>query len=290
MISESSKRFKLDDKNLETLKNLIDDLFSEMRSTRKRSMYHFKDIPITSIDGIEYQLPIWIDPKMETYAAIGYDKSYPISVDNVALIINPRFIESKKQLYNSLYHEFLHAVDPTITTNPSKKYQSKYGDPSERPDLYYSHGIELRGITGEFFEALVNEFSERALFVKDYHDKKILHESLKSIVDYFNQSKPLTPMAMDILDKMNGLKNLNNDFKQSLSDVFKTYPKLIEFVKETSEYEPYYLACIRLIKQYSPKGWKKFLTMLHTTSEEIKEIINKNLEETHFYMIKKIIN
>jgi hypothetical protein len=37
---------------------------------------------------------------------------------------------------------------------------SKYGNPNENPDLYYSHGIELRGITGEFFEALINEFRE----------------------------------------------------------------------------------------------------------------------------------
>ena len=54
-IQEASKRFRLDDKNLNTMLGLLDDMSNEIKTSKKRSMYHFKDIPITTMDGTEYQ-------------------------------------------------------------------------------------------------------------------------------------------------------------------------------------------------------------------------------------------
>ena len=285
-LQETSKRFKLDDKNLETMLNLLDDLTNEEKTSKKKSMYHFKDVTITTIDGTDYELPVYIDPKFETFAGLGFDRYSPMGVDNIALIVNPKFSASKKNLYNSLYHEFLHAVDPTLTSKPSEKYLSKYSDPNENPDLYYSHGIELRGITGEFFEALVNEFRERLSNVKDSEDREIYSKSLDNIVSFFNELEPLSPMSYDILDSMEGQRDFENKSKQMLNNIMKDYPKTSEFLKDIPEKEPYYLQVIDAIRIYSPKGWKMFLNMLYSTKEEITKMIENKITEG---LIKKIL-
>jgi hypothetical protein len=38
---------------------------------------------------------------------------------------------------------------------------------------------------------------------------------------------------------------------------------------------PYYLQYIELIKKFNPKIWRRFLTMLFKTKDEIETIINK---------------
>jgi len=273
-ITESSKRYRLDDKNLENMISLVDLVYDESKKkTKKKKMYKIIDVPITTIDGEEYDLPVYIDPELVGYAALGYDKQDPISTENIALMVNPAMVVSKKNLYNSLYHEFLHAVDPTITSKPSTKYQSTYGDPTERPDLYYSHGIELRAITGEFFEAMVNEFTERVENIRDEKDKKTLMDSLRNIVEFFVELKPLSPLSYNILDEMNGESNLENKFKKALTSMFRDYPNTSEFINDTPDDAPYFLTVIDMIRHFSPRGWKKFLTMLYSTQEEIKQIL-----------------
>lgn len=285
-IQEASKRFRLDDKNLNTMLGLLDDMSNEIKTSKKRSMYHFKDIPITTMDGTEYQLPVYIHPKFESFAGIAYDREQPVNKDNIFLIVNPKFIGGKKNLYNSLYHEFLHAVDPAITTKPSKKYLSKYGDPNEFPELYYSHGIELRGITGEFFEAMVNEFRERLENAKDEEDKEIFRKTINNIMSFFNELEPLTPLAYDILDDMNGQRSFDGKFSQMLNSIMKDYPKTSELFKDTPNWEPYYLRVLDLIRQHSPKGWNMFLKMLYSTKEEILKMIDNRITES---LIKVIL-
>lgn len=274
-LNESSKRFRLDDENLAIMLDLLNLITDEIgKNFKKRSISKLTDVSIKTMNGVEYTLPVYIDPKFEGYAGIAYDKSKDINADNIALIVNPYMVKSKKNLYNSLYHEFLHAVDPTITTSPSKKYQSSYGDPTERPDLYYSHGIELRGITGEFFEALVNEYKERKKYIKDEEDKKVLLKSIKNIVNFFVELEPLNSLSYNILDEMSGENDLNNKFRVQMSNIFKEYPKTSEFVENCPNKEPYFLVIIDLIRYFSPKGWKRFLTMLYSTYEEIRNILN----------------
>lgn len=277
-LNESSKRFKLDDKNLSTLMSLLSDLEKEIKTSKKRSQYFFKSVPITTLDGTTYDLPVYIDPSYETFAAIANDAKETIpTVDDLFLILNPRYSASKKSLYNALYHEFLHAVDPTLTSKPSVKYLSKYGDPNEFPEKYYSHGIELRGITGEFFEAMIQEYKDRVKYVKDKKDKELLLNSIDNIVSFFNELEPLNPLSYDILDEMNGQRGFDSKFEKILLSMMKEYPKTSELYKDTPDFEPYFLREIDLIRRYSPKGWKMFLKMLYSTSEEVKEIINGTL-------------
>lgn len=273
-ITEASKRYRLDDYNLENMISLVDLLYDESKKkSRKQKMYKITEVPVRTIDGINYELPVYVDPNLDGYAALGYDKEDFISTENIALIVNLSQIVSKKNLYNSVYHEFLHAVDPTITSKPSLKYQSKYGDPTERPDLYYSHGIELRAITGEFFEAMVNEFTERVEKIRDEKDKKTLYDSLNNIVSFFVELNPLSPLSYNILDEMNGENDLENKFKRTLSNIFKDYPQTADYLNDTPDEAPYFLTVIDMIRHFSPKGWKRFLTMLYSTREEIRNFL-----------------
>ena len=280
-LSEASKRYKLSDFNLESLLGLLDKLVVELKKTKKKSIYYFTKIDIQVLDSFMYELPVYIDVKMNAPAAIGGDRDIPVSYKNIALIVNPTLIQSKKQLYNSLYHELIHAQDPTLTIVSTPKYVEKYGDPDERPDLYYSHGIELRAITGEFFEALVNEYKERVENIKDEKDKHILLNSLDNIISFFNELNILSPLAYNILDEMNGENDLDKKFKKILSKMMLDYPKVSEFFDESGDKEPYYLACIDLIRRFSDKGWRSFLRMLYTTSQEIRDMINKKITERY---------
>lgn len=273
-ITESSKRYRLNDDNLENMVSLVDFLYDESKKkSKKRTMYKIIEVPVKTIDGVEYDLPVYVDPNLDGYAALGYDKQDFISTENIALIVNLNRVGSKKNLYNSIYHEFLHAVDPTITSKPSLKYQAKYGEPSERPDLYYSHGIELRAITGEFFEAMVNEFKDRVERLRDKKNKTTLLDSLNNIVSFFVELKPLSPLSYNILDEMNGENDLENTFKKTLSNIFKDYPQTADYLNDTPDEAPYFLTVIDMIRHFSPKGWKRFLTMLYSTREEIKNFL-----------------
>ena len=288
-LSESNKRFKLDDINLQTMLELLDDLQKETKKIRKKKSYFFKEVPITTIDGQTYMMPVWIDTNLDTYAAMGRDEQRPIGIDNTNLIVNPLEIKSGKHFYNSLYHEFLHAVDPTLTSKPSEKYLKKYGDPITNPEKYYSHGIELRGITGEFFEALVNEFKERSKYIKDEDDKELLLNSLDNIVSFFNELRPLSPLSYDIIDKMNGDYDLDDKFKSQLSSMLKQYPKVSELIPDTPNIEPYFLEVINSIRVYNPKGWKMFLNMLYTTKNEIEDNLNSRITESQIKRLVQIV-
>ena len=259
---ESSKRFTLDDDSESQIKGLVDELFAFCQKNKNSKKFKlFKSINLKTMDGSPFTLPIYVDKNFEGgQAGIGFKDPEldPTrhAINNLHLVINPKYVFSKKSLYITLYHEILHAVDPTITSKYSQKYLSKYGDAVEEPEKYYSHGIELLGMTGEFFEALVQEYTERMDSCENSDEVDDLEDSLDSIVGFFNELHMFNPLAHDILHKMDGIMGL----------------------EKTEEDEPDCLVNIDLIRSHSPKGWKMFLTMLYTTSEEIKEMLSEKRE------------
>lgn len=261
--NESSKRFTLDKSSKDEISNIVDDLFSYCQENKnKRKIRLYKSINLKTLDGSPFTLPIYIDRNFEGgQAGIGFvdPDLQPTrhALGNLHLIVNPKYVFSKKSLYNTLYHEILHAVDPTITSKHSPKYLSKYGDSVEEPEKYFSHGIELRGITGEFFEALVQEFKERADSCKDIGDVEALEDALNSIVVFFNEMQMFDPLAHDILHSMDGI---------------------INGTSKDLDTEPDCLVNIDLIRSSSPEGWKMFLKMLYATSEEIKGFLTEKVE------------
>jgi len=279
--NESSKRFRLDKESTKVIFKIIDDLFLKCVSNKNTKSTLYKTINLRTMDGMPFRLPIYIDGDFEGgQAGIGFQKMNTVDpelnhvIGNLKLVINPKFVFSKKDLYNSLYHELLHAVDPTITSKYSKKYLNKYGGPET--DEYYQHGIELRGITGEFFESMVMEYGERLQNCEDEEDCDLLEESIDSIVSFFNNLEIFSPLAYDILISMDG--NLVGKL-QPIATIFKNYPKVSTLVDHIPDQEPDCLVNLDMIRMHSPKGWKMFMTMLYTTSQEIKEMIESRKNE-----------
>ena len=69
--------------------------------------------------------------------------------------LQPKEYGSKKNLFLTIYHEMLHATDPSQSTKMSPKFLSTYNE--KKDEAYWGHPIEFRAITNEFLEGLVNE-------------------------------------------------------------------------------------------------------------------------------------
>jgi hypothetical protein len=185
--------------------------------------------------------------------------------------LQPKEYGSKKNLFLTIYHEMLHATDPSQSTKISPKFLSTYNEKSD--EAYWGHPIEFRAITNEFLEGLVNEFKRRVERLRNLDNKRFLQKSLDNILNYFGKGEPLNKLSLDILSRINDENMLDNKVSKVFANMTTDYPKTSEFI--TSKEDPYYITYIELIKKHNPKIWPRFLTMLYNTSEEIKSIINK---------------
>jgi hypothetical protein len=184
--------------------------------------------------------------------------------------LNPKLFGSKKNLFLTLYHEFMHGTDPNFTTRANEKYWKDY-DPTV-DEKYWGHPVEFRAVTNEFLEGLVNEFKRRNQRVNNVEKRQTLLMSLKNILNYFAKGEPLTRLSLDIINRISdeGLKDTR--IANLLADISTDYPETSEFMNNK---EPYYLKLINTIKKFNPDMWPRFLKMLYDTVEEINNIINK---------------
>ena len=146
-------------------------------------------VPTVTDDDVEYALNIFISSESEFEGYIRDLSNNPKFFD-IEMVINPNLVDSKRALYNVLYHEFLHATDPHLTTRQGDEYLKKY-DPDSN-NKYFSSKIELRAITGEFLEALRNQFKEFLLSDKTPFAKKDLFEILDNVLSFLEDDKKLT--------------------------------------------------------------------------------------------------
>jgi hypothetical protein len=195
------------------------------------------------------------------------------SLDPADLVIevNPKYYESKKNLYLTLYHEMIHASDPTQSVQWSPKYMMTYDEKSD--EKYWGHPIEFFAISNEFLEGLVKEFERRAKRTRKPENLVILEKSLNNILNYFSKNEPLSPLSKDILFRVND-EFVGEDTPKQLKNWTADMPNLADFISRGSE-EPYYLYYVQMIKKFNPTIWKKFLSMLYDTTFEIKDLIHK---------------
>jgi hypothetical protein len=191
---------------------------------------------------------------------------------DIYIEVNPKFYESKKNLYLTLYHELIHAIDPTQSTKLNQKYQTTYDEKSD--EKYWGHPIEFFAITNEFLEGLVLEFKRRADRIRNEDNRKYLNKSFKNILGYFAKGEKLSKVSSDILYKINDEYVKEDVISKVLDDLITNNPHLADYITMPKDV-PYYLNYIELIKKYNPKIWKRFLTMLFKTKDEIETIINK---------------
>ena len=268
VISEQ-KRYKLSPEDYTKLLELTDRLWT----------LHSKDIPrkievdqmeFKTADGSDGKVRIFLNPRYKNYGQMDLKPRTTKNPQKFVMQLNPKLFGSKKNLFLTLYHEFMHATDPNFTTKANDNYWKDY-DPTV-DEKYWGHPVEFRAVTNEFLEGLVNEFKRRNDRVNNVEKRQSLLMSLKNILNYFAKGEPLTRLSLDIINRISdeGLKDTR--IANLLADISTDYPETSEFMNNK---EPYYLKLINTIKKFNPDMWPRFLKMLYDTVDEINDIINK---------------
>jgi len=271
LLTEAS-RFKMDPE----LNLYIHDLASRLwekrdkKYTRKTLVdgFNFK-----TSDGQDGYVKVFINPRLKF---IGQMDTKPIGSRDPAdfeLEVQPKEYVSRKNLYLTLYHEMLHATDPSQSTKYDPKYMLTYNEFSD--EKYWGHPIEFRAISNEFLEGLEMEIERRLEAIKNPEHKKYLIRSLDNLLGYFSKGDDLDKLTIEILKRVNDEEVLENMISKSLNDLTTKYPGVSELIVRKDENVPYYLTYVESLKEFNPKMWPRFLTMLYKSIEDLRNKINK---------------
>ena len=270
VISEQ-KRHKFDPETYGKIHSIVDKLWND-RNKEYKGKTVVDYLPITVKDGTQGQVQIRVNPRLKYIGYMGTKPKDSRDPMDIYIEVNPKFYESKKNLYLTLYHELIHAIDPTQSTKLNQKYQTTYDEKSD--EKYWGHPIEFFAITNEFLEGLVLEFKRRADRIRNEDNRKHLHKSFNNILEYFAKGEKLSKVSSDILYKINDEYVKEDEISKVLDDLITNNPHLADYIKMPDDV-PYYLNYVELIKKYNPKIWRRFLTMLFKIKDEVETIINK---------------
>jgi hypothetical protein len=271
VISEQ-KRFQFEPKTYADLVSLTNKLWAN-RNKEYDKKTKVDQIQFKTSDGSDALVQFYINPRYKNFGEL--DSRPKGSRDPLDLVIqlNPKLYGSKKNLFLTIYHEMIHATDPSQSTKMNMKFQSTYNDKFDK--LYWGHPIEFRAITNEFLESLVNEFTLRYNRLKNLDNKKFLLKSLNNIVNYFAKGEKLSKLSIDILNRLNDENISDNRISKLLGDITMDYPQTTDLMRNKDE--PYYITYIEMVKTNNPKMWPRFLSMLYSTKQEIENKLGKGI-------------
>ena len=269
-ILNESTRVKMDPDFKRVLNNVVDIIFKK-RKTGFKKFTPITSIPIQIADGTPGTVEIAVDPELEHYGILDVQVEDSVDPNDFIIKINPNEVKSKKGLYQTLYHEIMHATDPMFSTKSTETFWDTY-DP-EFDDKYWGHPVEFRAITNEFIEGLINEFTLRRSRVKTPNSIESLKKSLDNIMNHFSNGEKLSVLSSDIIGDMYGSEEMSRS-RMALNNILIDNPEISDIFSK-SEKNLEYMVVIELVKKYSGSDWKRFLGMLYKSSEEIKEILNK---------------
>jgi hypothetical protein len=268
-ILNESTRVKMDPDFKRVLNNVVDIIFKK-RKTGFRKYTPITSIPIEIADGTPGTVEIVVDPELEHYGILDVKVEDSTDPNDFIIKINPNEVKSKKGLYQTLYHEIMHATDPMFSTKSTESFWGTY-DP-EMDEKYWGHPVEFRAITNEFIEGLINEFTLRRSRVKTPTSIDSLKKSLTNIMNHFSTGEKLTPLSSDIIGDMYGSEEMTRS-RIILNNILVDNPEISDILSQR-ENDLEYLVVLELVKKYSGSDWKRFLGMLYKASDEIKEILN----------------
>lgn len=269
-ILNESTRVKMDPDFKRVLNNVVDIIFKK-RKTGFKKYTEITSIPIEIADGTPGTVEIVVDPELEHYGILDVKVEDSTDPNDFIIKINPNEVKSKKGLYQTLYHEIMHATDPMFSTKSTESFWDTY-DP-EMDEKYWGHPVEFRAITNEFIEGLINEFILRRSRVKTPTSIESLKKSLDNIMNHFSNGEKLSVLSTDIIGDMYGSEEMTRS-RMILNNILIDNPEISDVLSKT-ERNLEYIVVLELVKKYSGSDWKRFLGMLYKASEEIKEILNK---------------
>lgn len=266
------KRFKFEPETYMRMLTLADNLW-DLRAKNYTRKTFVEKIPFKTSDGADGMVKVYINPRLKDIASMETKPVESRDPMDFVMELQPKEYGSKKNLFLTIFHEMLHATDPTQSTKFSPKFMMTYDDRDE--SKYWGHPIEFRAITNEFLEGLVLEFERRIDRANKPSEKLFLERSLDNIMSYFATNQPLTKVSKDILFRINDEQVLDNRISELISNMKSDYPNVVDIIPQKNEDEPYYITYIQLIKKHNPASWPKFLKMLYNTYQEIKDYLNK---------------
>lgn len=268
-----AKRYQFDPETRMKLISVVENLWKDRNKPYKGKTL-VDQITFRMADQTEGLVKVYVNPRLKYIGYMGTKPKKSLDPADLYVEVNPKFYESKKNLYLTLYHEMIHASDPMQSHKWSPRYDLTYDEKSD--EKYWGHPVEFFAISNEFLEGLVNEYERRYERLKNTDNKKVLLKSLQNIMNYFAKNEPLTKQSLNIIQRINDDSIGAGRFGQILANIQTDFPETSEMIPASYEDEPYYLHYVQMIKKFNPEIWPKFLSMLYTTSNEIKDIINTN--------------
>lgn len=269
VISEQ-KRYKFQPEVQEKLKSVTEKLWND-RNKDYKGITVVEKLPFKLADGTDGLVQIRVNPRLKYIGFLGNKPKKSLDPGDLYIDVNPKFYESKKNLYLTLYHEMIHASDPTQSFLWTPSYELTY-DPNV-DEKYWGHPIEFFAITNEFLEGLLIEFDRRRKRLKNPENVKVLEKSFKNILNYFAKGEKLSNLSLDILYRINDEYVDPNKISNVLADIQTEFPKVSELIRTKNRDVPYFLHYVEAIKRNNPKIWPRFLTMLYKVSDEIRDIL-----------------
>jgi hypothetical protein len=270
VISEQ-KRYQFSPETQERLKSVVDKLWNDRNKKYvKKTRVDF--FPFKLADGTDGLVKVIVNPRLPYIGFMGTNPKKSLDPADIFIEVNPKHYQSKKNLYLTIYHEMIHASDPTQSHEWKPSYEVTYNP--KKDEEYWGHPIEFFAITNEFLEGLVNEYTRRVNRARNPENKSLMLKSFNNILDYFSKGEKLSKLSQDVLYRINDEYVNSDKISNMLADISTDYPNVSELIPNKEEI-PYYLHYIQLIKKYNPDIWKRFLTMLFKTKDEIENIINK---------------
>lgn len=274
-VIKEAKRYEFQPETYAKIKELTDKLWKQKnKKYTKKTLIDV--VPIKLASGVEGLVRIIVNPRLKYVGELGTRPQTSRDPADLYIEVNPRHYESKKNLYLTLYHEMIHASDPTRSYLFSPKYELTY-DP-EKEEKYWGHPIEFFAMSNDFLEGMILEYKRRIKRISKKENLKYLKESIKNIASYFARNEPLNRLASEILTSINDEYLDSDKFVRSLKDISIDFPGSVDVFRMNPNM-PYYLHYIEMIKQHNPEIWKKFLSMFYTATGEVKSLIEKRESE-----------
>ena len=124
------KRHRFEPETYEKIHSIVNDLWNDRNYPYKgKTVVDY--LPITTKDGVKGQVEIRVNPRLKYIGFMGTKPKDSRDPMDIYIEVNPKFYESKKNLYLTMYHELIHAIDPTQSTKLSPKYLTTYDENSD---------------------------------------------------------------------------------------------------------------------------------------------------------------
>lgn len=264
------KRYRFDPEVKKKMFSVVDKLWNDRNKEYNRRKELIDVIPFKTADGVDGLVKIIVNPRLPYVGYMGTRPAKSLDPADLFIELNPKKYESKKNLYLTLYHEMIHASDPTQSHKWNPRYEMSYDEKSD--EKYWGHPIEFFAITNEFLEGLILEFERRKKGIRNVENVKYLRKSFSNILNYFAKGEKLSKLSLDILYRINDEYVTESRISELLADIQTNYPNVSELIPEKDDV-PYFLHVVELIKKFNPSIWPRFLTMLYKVKEEISEIL-----------------